>query len=457
MSQPFSITFCGGAGAVTGANFLVEPKEKPEARFIVDCGLHQGSKIFEEKNREAFSYNPAELSATIITHAHLDHVGRLPKLVRDGFRGPIYSTPPTKDLAELILLDSLGVMEKEARGSGKPPFYSVADVEQAMTQWQTVEYGKSFKLGGGTATFHNAGHILGSAVMEWVWGETKTVFTGDLGNVPSTLLPPPQSVAGAHYLVMESVYGDRIHEDVRERTNKLEDIIESTAKAGGTLMIPAFSIERTQEIIYEIEQMVEQGRIPPIPVFLDSPLAIKVTGIYSKYRAYMNKNVRSVDELFSFPRLVKTLTTDESKAIVDTPSPKIIIAGSGMSNGGRIIHHEKHYLPDPKSTLLLVGYQSAGSLGRQLQEGAKTVNILGQQVSVRARIAMITGYSAHQDSQGLLEYVDQCADSLKKVFVVMGEPKASLFLAQRIRDYLGVSAVVPRLGERTVIDTIKQK
>ncbi len=448
-----SITFHGGAGSVTGANFLLEvrPAVGTPLKFLIDCGLFQGGKIVEDSNREPFAYGLAKIDALFVTHCHLDHVGRIPKLVHDGFRGPIYSTPPTKDLAALIMKDSLGVMEKEARASHKNLLYSEDDIATALRQWQTLDYHQPLAVGDLTILFRDAGHILGSAMVEILINKQKILFTGDLGNSPAPLQADTELVTDVDYLVMESVYGDRRHDDVKDRRNKLEDVIENTMRAEGTLMIPAFSIERTQELIYEIEQMMAEGRIPQVPVYLDSPLAIKVTEIYKTYHSYFNQQVTDPDlirdGLFNFRNLKKTLTTDESKAIPHF-GRKVIIAGSGMSNGGRILHHEKRYLSDAKNTLLLIGYQSAGSLGRALQEGAKQVNILGEEIAVRAKVVTLSGYSAHRDTDGLLDFVSHTADQLKQVFVAMGEPKSSLFLAQRLRDYLGLKAVVPRAGEK---------
>ncbi|MEK7585142.1 MAG: MBL fold metallo-hydrolase [Patescibacteria group bacterium] len=450
-SGELAITFYGGAGSVTGANFLFT---SGAGRFLVDCGLFQGGKIFEDRNDDPFPYNPSEIDGLFVTHAHLDHVGRIPRLVRDGFHGPIYSTPPTKALAELILRDSMGVMAKEAKSSHRPLLYDEGNIVTAMGQWQTLDYHTPLKLGELTVTLRDAGHILGSSIVEFKIQGKKIVFTGDLGNSPAPLQAETEFITDADYLVMESVYGDRNHEDVKERRNKLEDIIENTMRLGGTLMIPAFSLERTQELLYEIEQMMAEGRIPSVPVYLDSPLAIQVTEIYKTYKDYFNERVADPDlirdGLFNFPNLKKTLTTEESKAIPHA-GRKVIIAGSGMSNGGRILHHEKRYLSDPKNALLLVGYQSVGSLGRLLQEGAKSVTILGEPIQVKAKVVNLSGYSAHRDSAGLLDFVAHGADSLKRVYLAMGEPAASLFLAQRIRDYLGVETMVPRSGDKFVL------
>jgi len=255
---------------------------------------------------------------------------------------------------------------------------------------------------------------------------------------------------------MESVYGDRNHESLDERKYLLEDTIEETIKAGGVLMIPAFSLERTQALLFEINSLVENGRIPSVPVYLDSPLAIKVTEVYKRSNEYFNTRandiIKSGDDIFKFPNLHLTLKTEESKAIAEVSGSKIILAGSGMSNGGRIVHHERRYLPDKKSTLLLIGYQAAGTLGRRLEEGAKQVSIFGDSIPVRARIQKISGYSAHKDHDGLMEFIKNTADTAQTVFMAMGEPKSALFLAQRVRDYLGVKSIVPKENEVITLD-----
>lgn len=452
------ITFHGGAGGVTGSNFLVEPVSDPTTKILVDCGLFQGDKTDDAKNEEPWPYQPEEITALFITHAHLDHIGRIPLLVRAGFKGVIYSTAPTKDIADLSLRDSLGLMNKGASDTNQednPFFYTEADIKKAMKLWQTIGYHEPVTVGPITAVLRDSGHILGSSMIEMMIDGRKLIFTGDLGNSPTPLLPDAEKVSDADYLVMESVYGDRDHEDRTNRREKLEDVIESTMQSGGTLIIPAFSIERTQEILYEIERMMENSKIPLVPVFIDSPLAIATTKIYKKHKNFLNERVRSEirsgDDLFGFPQLKLSLTTEESKAIIRSSPRKIIIAGSGMSNGGRIIHHEKDFLPDAKSTLLLVGYQSVGTLGRYLQDGAKVVKILGQEVPVKAKVVNIGGYSAHRDGTGLLNFVADTKDTLKKVFVVMGEPKASLFLVQRIQDYLGLPAEAPALHQEVML------
>lgn len=449
-----TIQFYGGTGSVTGANFVLSTSQ---TRIMVDCGLIQGDRFVMASNCDAFAYNPETITALLVTHAHADHIGRIPKLVRDGFRGHIYSTPPTRDLAEVMLEDAYTVMHFEAEHYGTPKCFERRDIEQALSLWKTQPYHAPLQLPDGiTAEFTDAGHILGSAMITLTRNNKKFLFTGDIGNIPQPLMNAPEIVPDYDYLLMESVYGDRVHEEVKERTELLRTYIEDTIQKKGTLIIPAFSLERTQGMLYEINNFFEHGVIPPIPVFLDSPLAIAVTDIYRKYTDYLNDSVRDQinggDDIFDFPKLSFTRSVSASGEIEKITGPKIIIAGSGMSHGGRILEHEKNYLSDPKTTLLLVGYQAVGSMGRKLSDGVKTVHIQNKEVKVRAKIAKIRGYSGHADRNQLLDLVSKGCEKAERVFVTMGEERASLFLTQRLRDYLGLNAHVPALGEEIEID-----
>jgi metallo-beta-lactamase family protein len=449
------LTFAGGTGGPTGANFLFETASGK--KILIDCGLTQGNEENESLNRQPFAYDPASVDVLFVTHAHIDHIGRIPFLVKNGFRGKIYSTPPTRELAEPMLEDALGVMIHEEKKRGVEPLYDAVDIRQALSLWQGVDYRKEIHVSDDLViVFHDAGHILGSAMVEVRYGKKKMLFTGDLGNSPSPLLRDTEFVPDIDYLLMESVYGDREHEARDERQMLLADAIQDAVKKKGVLLIPVFSLERTQDILFEINELVESGKLPEVPVFLDSPLGIKVTEIYKKNEKYFNANAQAVihggDDIFRFPRLRFTEKVEDSKAIMGVHPPKIILAGSGMSNGGRILHHEKEYLSDPKTTLLFVGYQAVGTPGRLLENGEKNIRIIGEDIRVKAHVVTIHGYSAHRDTNGLFDFVDDMKDTVQKVFVVMGEPKSSTFLAQRLHEYLGLNAVVPGLGESVTLE-----
>jgi len=441
--------FYGGARWVTGVNYLLETKQ---SKILIDCGLFQGGGAARKMNRKRFAYQPKEIEAVLITHSHIDHIGRLPILFKQGFRGKIFATRPTKDFVRVMLFDAEKINRRTAKTADKEFIYNQDDVEKTLELFQPIDYQKKIELNKDISfCFREAGHILGSAIIE-VWAEDKKiVFSGDLGNPPVPLLRPTEFIQEADYLVIESTYGDRIHEDKQQRKNLLEDVIEDTVAQGGTLLIPSFALERTQEVLYELNELVENHRIPRIPIFLDSPLAIKLTEIYQSYPEYFNQEasylIKSGDDLFKFPGLKMTLTAEESKKIKNISSSKIILAGSGMSTGGRILHHEKRYLTNSKNILLIICYQVPGTLGRKILDGAKTVKISGQEIPNRIQVRAIGGYSAHADQAMLCNWVRPMKDTLKKVFVVQGEEKPSLALVQQIKDHLGLSAEAPEMGQ----------
>lgn len=451
---------------MTGANYLLDfpvPKLNRNAlstshkdfdslKILVDCGLFQGSKYAEELNYAAFKYDPKTIDYVFITHSHTDHIGRLPKLYNEGFRGKVYVVEPTKDLIARALPDNARIMAEEAKAESHPPLYSLEDIEAMMSLVEGFKYHQEIKISDDVAvTFLNAGHILGSAVVCFRYQEAgiekKIYFTGDLGNSPSLLLPDKEFADDADYVVAESAYGSRVHEDMDQRSQIFREVVEHIVHSGGTLMIPSFAIERTQEMLFEINKLLNTGVISELPVFIDSPLAAKMTEVYARYPDYLKKEALQFGKnIFNFPGLRYTETVEDSKSINNIASPKIIIAGSGMSNGGRILHHERRYLSDPNSAIVFVGYQVEGSLGRKILDGEKEVSIFGEKIPVNCFVRGIGGYSAHADQLALTEWVCRAGESgkLKKVFVVQGEESSSKALAEVIKSRANLEVVVPQ-------------
>lgn len=457
-----SIQFCGGAGSVTGANYVID---NGRVRFVVDCGLIQGGREADELNYVPFAYDPKAIDFMIATHTHIDHIGRIPKLVKEGFRGEIYSTYPTEEFAEISLRDTVSIMEHDKT---QVPLFSDEDVDQAVSQWRGREYHEIYEINENISfRFQDAGHILGSAITEiWVLDpekgkRIKLVFSGDLGNVPSVLLRKYDYITEADYVIVESCYGDRIHQKLAERKEILKQAIKDTIERKSVLLMPTFSIERTQDILYELNDIIEnhsgnglqRGKVGKIDVYLDSPLAIKATNIHAKYTQYYNqeaKHLAKTDDIFNFPFLTFTESREDSMRINSQPQPKMIMAGSGMSTGGRVLYHEERYLSNPKNILLFVGYQAPYTLGRRILEGESPVYIHNHPIENRIEVRRVEGYSAHADQEMLLDWLSKIKNS-QNVFVVQGEQEASQALADAIKSNLHIQAQVPTENEIVIL------
>jgi metallo-beta-lactamase family protein len=442
------LTCYGGAGSTTGANFLFEVAGH---KLLIDCGMEQGGEKAHDHNKKKFAYDPSTIDILFVTHAHIDHVGLIPKLLKEGFKGDIYSTEETKKLGELLLLDAA----KIARFN-EEVLYTASDVERSLGKWKTLVYHKPYNFGGFTVELFDAGHILGSSMFKFTVNGKTMLFTGDLGNSPSPLLPDAEKISGLDYLLIESVYGDRNHEHRELREEKFKRVVAESIARGGTLLIPAFSLERTQEILAKLDNLFESNEIPSVPVYLDSPLALKITTVYEHAGKLFNREAQTEleagDDLFRFKGLHEIARIEASRGIASVSGPKIIIAGSGMSTAGRIVGHEARHLPDSNSTILFMGYQAAGTLGRQIAEGIKKVVIDDQVIEVRAKVERIDGFSGHADSNALVEFVSESEKTLQKVFVAMGEPRSSIFLAQRLKDELNLNAIATEEGKSYEID-----
>jgi len=451
-TETATLQFLGGAGTVTGSRHLLRIGKR---RVLLDCGLFQGYKNLRLRNWEAFRPPPSTIGAVVLSHAHLDHSGYLPALVRDGFRGPIYCTDATRDLCELLLSDSAHLQEEEARylnrhglsRHGKAlPLYTRADVDRAMRLFSPVAFDEDFDLGDGVAgRLSPAGHLIGAAVVRVARAGRSLVFSGDLGRADDPLLHAPSQPDEADLLILESTYGNRRHpaEDPQPR---LGDIVRDTAARGGKLVVPSFTVGRAQEVMLALFRLRRAGEIPLIPIYLDSPMAIDATELYRRHRHQHRISLEECRGMCSVATMVRTPA--ESKALAGLAMPAVIIAGSGMATGGRVLHHLKQYLPDPQCHVLFVGYQAGGTRGAHLVEGRREIKIHGEWFPVRARVSQIEGYSAHADSDGLLEWVAGFRRRPRAVWLVHGEADAADTLRQRIAESLELDVRVAEHGQR---------
>lgn len=482
-----NIIFLGATKTVTGSNFLVEAAGK---KFLVDCGMYQGKATLELENEAPFVYNPSDIDFMLLTHAHIDHSGRIPKLYNEGFRGPIYATKATCDLCGIMLPDSGHIQEQENEWKNKkrkrkgqkaiPPLYTAEEATRCLEIFKPVKYDEIIDIDENIhVRFNDAGHMLGSSIIE-VWvnedgKETKTVFSGDIGNNDIPLLSEPTMIEDADYLVMESTYGDRLHVGTNDKAKVFLDIVSETLDNGGTVVIPSFAVGRTQEILFELDKIKEQDvkdekfqeeyqKLMKAPVYVDSPLAISATQVFKENEDLFDDETKALmergDNPLEFPGLKFTQTADESKALNEMDEPSIIISASGMCEVGRIKHHLKHNIWNPKSTILFVGYQAPGTLGRTIVDGAKTVKIFGEEFSVKARIEYIEGYSGHADQEWLLNFVYSFIKKPKHIFLVHGEPDAQLVLKNKIVESTQIPVTIPAFGEKYTLDdelTVKKE
>lgn len=451
------LSFHGGVKGVTGSSYLLHT---PAGKVLIDCGLHQGEQFCSKENYKEFGFDPSAVDLVLLTHAHLDHCGRLPLLVKRGYKGDIYSTNPTKSLANLVMEDGMRVMHYESQKCQLEHLYEVADLKETQARMKGVGYHTEFEpLQGVRIHFSDAGHILGSSFITIVIDKEligkeqdyRIVFSGDIGNDDIPILPDTEPILKANVVICESTYGDRDHVATSERGKELVAMISKVIGRKGTLLIPAFSIERTQELIYEIDRLFDQGLIPHVPIYLDSPLAIRANERYRHFKQYLRFDraiLSSPDQdFFAFPGLKETLPKESSMAINKDNRPKIIIAGSGMMSGGRIMHHAKRYLPDEKAGVLLIGYQAEGTTGRKLQDGAKEVTIHDEQIEVHAEVNKIGAFSAHGDRGKLRRWLKPQEGDIEKVFLVHGEIGAKNVFKEFLSETVHADIQIPDLGE----------
>ncbi len=458
------VEFLGGVRTVTGSATLLE---KGSLKWLVDCGMFQGGKDLEGRNRSIQHYYPEDLSFILLTHAHIDHSGLIPKLVKEGFHGKVICTKATLELCEVMLQDSGHIQEMEAEwqnrkgkragGEGKTPLYTVRDAERSLQYFQAIGYNEVLQITDGVRVrFQDAGHILGSAMIEiWVeeeGEEKKIVFSGDLGNFDQPIVRDPSLVEEGDVLWLESTYGNRLHKSREETVQELLKIIQEALRDQAKVIIPAFAVERTQDIIFTIGELIRKGRISSIPVYIDSPLAISATEIFKRnpdcFDEETNALLRGGENPLELPEIIYTRTTEESRAINEDSRPGMIISASGMCDSGRIQHHLKHHLWRETSHIVMIGFQAEGTVGRRIVDGAKTVRLFGEEIAVKAHIHTLGGFSAHADQKGLLEWLSHFKNPRLEVFVNHGEEKISMGLGQLIREKFRFRTSVPQWKEK---------
>ncbi|MBC2605489.1 MBL fold metallo-hydrolase RNA specificity domain-containing protein [Pelagicoccus albus] len=462
-----TLTFLGAAGTVTGSRHLVETRD---SRVLVDCGLFQGPKKNRLKNWEPFQVDPSTIDAVMLTHAHIDHIGYLPRLVKDGFRGPIYATHPTVELAHILLKDTAHLQKEEAKWANKKgyskhspalPLYTERDAERATDLLQGFSYGDEFEpIKGIRAKYRDVGHILGSALLDLKTTDRedspkKLVFSGDVGRPTDTILRPPAQPYNVDYLVMESTYGDRLH-DPEDVKSALRDALREAFSRGAPILIPSFAVGRAQSLLYLIRELEDAEEIPSVPVFLDSPMALRALESHTANLRDLNLSCRRKflhgTDIFSPKILHLVAKQSESKELVKRNGRCIIIAGSGMATGGRILHHLRQHLPNPTATVLFVGYQAEGTRGRALLEGKPEIKMFGQEIPVRAHIRSIDGFSGHADYLEMLAWLMAFNKPVSRVFLTHGQPEASEAFGIRIREQFNWPVTLPREGQSFDID-----
>ena len=446
------LDFYGAAGTVTGSKFLLSNGKQ---RVLVDCGLFQGVKQNRLRNWEDPPFDPTTLNAIVLTHAHLDHSGYLPVLVKNGYNGPVYCTPATRELSEIILRDSGYLQEEDAKYRNKYkttkhdpalPLYTRKDAEKSLKLFKPVSFETEAELGGGLSIkLTRAGHILGSACVQVISNGRTIVFSGDLGRPDGSIMRAPEPIDRADYLVVESTYGNRLHQDENPE-DQLADVINRTVDRKGILIIPSFAVGRSTTILHFISSLMEEGRIPDVPVFLNSPMAINATEIYCEHHREHRLTADECRDIFENVDFVRS--TDASKALNSTKGPAIIVSASGMCVGGRILHHLKTMLPDPRNTVLFAGFQAPGTRGDQIQSGAETVKIHGEQIPCRAEVVDLPNLSAHADWREVIDWMRQIKEPPRMTFITHGEPKAAQAFQSHVREELGWQSEIPAYKEK---------